>query len=254
MPWDGPLLQLQERDCLVPPSPACCSRTSWSQAAHSNRQSAGVAPSFAESTISSHLPSMLQLQLLRVDLGGLVDGYTTAGQFIQVRVGEKKAGFFAIASPPDKENRGPVEVLVKDNAPETTAHDLCRIEPGTLELLQGLARSCLQAVHDCARWVQKGAVGVLRASQAGPQQQVAAELTRHVLWAVYVWFMLPEANRCPPCINCCKVHDAPGLRPFWRLRPGQPCSNAKVVAPACRRQLCWLLSVGNCSPYLWPDN
>ena len=130
MPWDGPLLQLQERDCLVPPSPACCSRTSWSQAAHSNRQSAGVAPSFAESTISSHLPSMLQLQLLRVDLGGLVDGYTTAGQFIQMRVGEKKAGFFAIASPPDKENRGPVEVLVKDNAPETTAHDLCRIEPG----------------------------------------------------------------------------------------------------------------------------
>lgn len=75
---------------------------------------------------------MLQLQLLRVDLGGLVDGYTTAGQFIQMRVGEKKAGFFAIASPPDKENRGPVEVLVKDNAPETTAHDLCRIEPGEL--------------------------------------------------------------------------------------------------------------------------
>ena len=112
---------------------------------------------------------MLQLQLLRVDLGGLVDGYTTAGQFIQMRVGDKKAGFFAIASPPDKENRGPVEVLVKDNAPETTAHDLCRIEPGTLEPPARLARSCLQAILGCARWVGKGCIRILHASQVDEQ-------------------------------------------------------------------------------------
>ena len=134
---------------------------------------------------------MLQLQLLRVDLGGLVDGYTTAGQFIQMRVGEKKAGFFAIASPPDKENRGPVEVLVKDNAPETTAHDLCRIEPGTVAPPTRVACSCLQASQDCARWVEKGAVRILHAAQA--VEQVAAECTKpaifgFVRFCFWCWF------------------------------------------------------------------
>ena len=177
----------------------------WSQAAHFDRQSARVAPSFAESSISPHLPTMLQLQLLRVDLGGLVDGYTTAGQFIQMRVGEKKAGFFAIASPPDKENRGPVEVLVKDNAPETTAHDLCRIEPGTWESPTGPCMLLPASFSGLRRQDQQGAVGVLCASQANEQLAAAAALTGHVFWVVYVWLLLFHMDCCPHHINCCKV-------------------------------------------------
>lgn len=53
------------------------------------------------------------LQRIRVDLGGLASNYTLAGQFIQAKASEDgKAGFYAIASAPDKEN-GIVDLLIK---------------------------------------------------------------------------------------------------------------------------------------------
>lgn len=47
---------------------------------------------------------------------GVAEGYTTPGQYVQIRApGAEKAGFFAIASPPGKE--GAFEFLIKETPP-----------------------------------------------------------------------------------------------------------------------------------------
>lgn len=67
---------------------------------------------------------------LLVDVGADVcKGYTVPGQFVQIKVEESKPGFFAIASPPDVNNAGVVELLVK-NAGET-AEKLCVLDAGS---------------------------------------------------------------------------------------------------------------------------
>eukprot|EP00903_Cladosiphon_okamuranus_P020227 g18566.t2 len=51
---------------------------------------------------------------LTIDAGDIAAGYTAPGQYVQIRMGpEAKAGFFAIASPPDKS--GLLEFLIKEN-------------------------------------------------------------------------------------------------------------------------------------------
>ena len=48
-----------------------------------------------------------------------------------MRVGESKPGFFAIASPPDPNNQGVVELLVKP-VPETTSQLIADANAGAL--------------------------------------------------------------------------------------------------------------------------
>lgn len=55
-------------------------------------------------------------------------GYTTAGQFIQAKVGDSKPGFFAIASPPNPSS-GIVELLIKSQG--GTAELLCQLKEGS---------------------------------------------------------------------------------------------------------------------------
>ena len=68
---------------------------------------------------------------LLVDIGGpAAAGYSTPGQFIQAKVDpEGKAGFFAIASPPDANNDGVIELLIKPSG--EAAEALCSAPPGT---------------------------------------------------------------------------------------------------------------------------
>jgi NAD(P)H-flavin reductase len=67
---------------------------------------------------------------LLVDAGAEVTkGYTIPGQFVQIKVEESKPGFFAIASAPDANNAGVIELLVK-NAGET-AEKLCSSTAGS---------------------------------------------------------------------------------------------------------------------------
>lgn len=73
---------------------------------------------------------LLQLNKLVIDVGSLAEGYKTAGQFMQIKVGDSKPGFFAIASAPDSNNQGLVEVLIKDGPPDSTASLLCNISSG----------------------------------------------------------------------------------------------------------------------------
>lgn len=71
------------------------------------------------------------LHSLVLDIGEQAAGaYTKPGQFIQVKVGaDSKPGFFAIASPPDPNNRGAVELLIK-RQPGATADLLCGTSEG----------------------------------------------------------------------------------------------------------------------------
>jgi len=71
------------------------------------------------------------LNRLLVDVGGAQAAkYTIAGQFVQVKTEEDgKAGFFAIASAPDANNAGVLELLVK--ASGDPAEAICASADGT---------------------------------------------------------------------------------------------------------------------------
>lgn len=71
------------------------------------------------------------LHRIILDIGADVAAeYTIPGQFIQAKVEESaKPGFFAIASPPDVNNAGAVELLIKEQ-PGSTAEALCKASQG----------------------------------------------------------------------------------------------------------------------------
>ncbi|GIL80917.1 hypothetical protein Vretifemale_9895, partial [Volvox reticuliferus] len=70
------------------------------------------------------------LHKLLIDVGPLAAGYAVPGQFIQIKVGDSKPGFFAIASAPGTLADGLLEFLIK-GAPGTTAELLCNAVGGT---------------------------------------------------------------------------------------------------------------------------
>lgn len=80
----------------------------------------------------------VQLQSLIIDVGEEVSGgYTKAGQFIQIRVEDRKPGFFAIASPPGSGDKGALELLVKGvGVTGTTAELLVQLKEGELQVEQ----------------------------------------------------------------------------------------------------------------------
>lgn len=70
----------------------------------------------------------LQIQKVILDVGSAADSHTKPGQFLQVKVEGGKPGFYAIASPPDPNNQGVVELLVKNQG--ETAEALCSKSAG----------------------------------------------------------------------------------------------------------------------------
>eukprot|EP00252_Welwitschia_mirabilis_P005932 TRINITY_DN16521_c0_g1_i1.p1 TRINITY_DN16521_c0_g1~~TRINITY_DN16521_c0_g1_i1.p1 ORF type:complete len:351 (-),score=35.58 TRINITY_DN16521_c0_g1_i1:442-1494(-) len=80
--------------------------------------------------------SLYHVVLDAADNPDLVDGYTTPGQFVQVKVGNNRPVFLAMASPPDKSKDGFFEFLIKD-IEGSTAGVLCDLKKGdTVELSQ----------------------------------------------------------------------------------------------------------------------
>ncbi len=88
----------------------------------------------------------LQLQSVTVDIGKLAGDYTKPGQFIQVKVGDTKPGFFAIASPPDPNNQGLVELLIKRQG--DTAEAICSVATGMCHGLLFLDPSKIDNIQD----------------------------------------------------------------------------------------------------------
>lgn len=70
------------------------------------------------------------LKLVTVDVGtDISEGYTKGGQFIQMKVGDSKPAFLAIANAPEASEGGAMEFLIKD-IPETTANMIVNLEEG----------------------------------------------------------------------------------------------------------------------------
>lgn len=90
----------------------------------------GADVQFSGATLAGRSAEAEGLHRLQLDVGpALAAGYTTPGQYLQAKLSEDgKAGFFAIASPPDANNGGVVELLVK--AAGGTAELLCAAAPG----------------------------------------------------------------------------------------------------------------------------
>eukprot|EP01025_Chloroclados_australasicus_P055162 TRINITY_DN6613_c1_g1_i2.p1 TRINITY_DN6613_c1_g1~~TRINITY_DN6613_c1_g1_i2.p1 ORF type:complete len:257 (-),score=30.44 TRINITY_DN6613_c1_g1_i2:282-1052(-) len=70
------------------------------------------------------LKDKVELHTLKIDVGPLSQGYSKPGQFIQIKVGESKPGFFAMASPPNSTN-SVLEILIKKQG--ETAEALCEM-------------------------------------------------------------------------------------------------------------------------------
>ncbi len=87
----------------------------------------GAEVQFSSARILDTATAAENMQRLMVEIGSLSEGYSVAGQFIQAKVGESKAGFYALASPPGT-GAGVVELLIKNQG--GTAELLCAAEQG----------------------------------------------------------------------------------------------------------------------------
>ncbi|KAL3130519.1 hypothetical protein ABBQ38_008334 [Trebouxia sp. C0009 RCD-2024] len=114
--------------CLLPRTRSVSAASTWRS--HRVFASWGQDIEWTNVKVSSNGSAAKQLNKLVIDVGSLAEGYKTAGQFMQIKVGDSKPGFFAIASAPDSNNQGLVEVLIKDGPPDSTASLLCNISSG----------------------------------------------------------------------------------------------------------------------------
>ncbi|KAL6766560.1 hypothetical protein ACKKBG_A36520 [Auxenochlorella protothecoides x Auxenochlorella symbiontica] len=88
----------------------------------------GADVEFHPAKVTSNKEEALKQHRLVIEVGKLAAEYSTPGQFVQAkRRAEDKAGFFAIASPPDLDS-GRLELLLK--ASGATAEELCALKPG----------------------------------------------------------------------------------------------------------------------------
>lgn len=85
----------------------------------------GAPVTFSPAKIVSNQKAATDLHKLLIDVGEAAAAYTKPGQFIQIKVGDSKPGFFAIASAPDPNNQGVLELLIKKQG--GTAELLCDI-------------------------------------------------------------------------------------------------------------------------------
>eukprot|EP00210_Caulerpa_lentillifera_P005276 g5041.t1 len=82
---------------------------------------------FSPAKISSTEVVTSEIRSVKVDIGEGIRSYTKAGQFIQIRIGDSKPAFMAIASPP-KSNDSQIQLIVKCSG--DTATQLCELNQG----------------------------------------------------------------------------------------------------------------------------
>ena len=128
--WKGFQPMSIGRQSVTTRSPTIPLKATWNRSVHQkvSRQSSGFLVraswndvSFQAGNIVDQKNIALGMHRILLDAGAHVTkGYTIPGQFVQIKVEDSKPGFFAIASPPDTNNAGVIELLVK-NAGETAA-------------------------------------------------------------------------------------------------------------------------------------
>ena len=85
---------------------------------------------FSPASIAATKEEAKDLQLVTVNVGTEISkGYIKGGQFLQMKVGDSKAAFLAIANAPAASEDGMMEFLIKD-VPETTASMIVKLAKG----------------------------------------------------------------------------------------------------------------------------
>lgn len=92
------------------------------------RASWGAPVEFSSAKVIKQQQVATDLHSVLIDIGELAAGYTKPGQYVQVKVGDSKPGFFAIASAPDANNQGVLEFLIKKSG--GAAELLCALDAG----------------------------------------------------------------------------------------------------------------------------
>ena len=82
-------------------------------------------------------PAAVQLQRIVLDIGEQAKGHLKGGQFVQLKVGESSPGLYAIASPPDANYQGVIELLIKNQG--ATSELLCSQDAGGSWQMPGCA-------------------------------------------------------------------------------------------------------------------
>ena len=122
----------------------------------------GAEVEWKEATILQTESAAQGMQRLMVMVGPeVLQGHALAGQFVQMKVGESKAAFLAIASPPGASSEGAMEFLIRA-VPNSTADLLCNLNAGdkvspstgsdapALNIV--IAPSCVLRVLDSPTW------------------------------------------------------------------------------------------------------
>lgn len=90
----------------------------------------GADVEFSDATIVNTSLEATDLHRVIVDVGAdVAKGYTKGGQFLQMKVGDSKPAFLAIANAPDPNNAGGLEFLIKD-IPNSTANLIVNLSAG----------------------------------------------------------------------------------------------------------------------------
>ena len=104
----------------------------------------GEEPEWQPGTVVSTTPEAEGLRGLLVEVGeALSQGYDKPGQFVQLKVGDSKPAFIAIACPPAEAQAGQLELLIKDG--DGTAGLLCGLEAGAAMDVSPVRSACGRA-------------------------------------------------------------------------------------------------------------
>ena len=104
----------------------------------------GEEPEWQPGTVVSSTPEAEGLRGLLVEVGeALSQGYDKPGQFVQLKVGDSKPAFIAIACPPAEAQAGQLELLIKDG--DGTAGLLCGLEAGAAMDVSPVRSACGRA-------------------------------------------------------------------------------------------------------------
>lgn len=103
---------------------------------------------FSPASIVASKEEAKDMQLVTVNVGTEISkGFTKGGQFIQMKVGDSKAAFLAIANAPAASEGGMMEFLIKD-VPETTASMIVKLKEGA-EVRSSMFHFCTCRTRFC---------------------------------------------------------------------------------------------------------
>lgn len=102
---------------------------------------------FTPATVVATAPAAADMHLVTVDVGSnIAAGYSTGGQFLQMKVADSKPAFLAIATPPSGSDSGKLDFLIK-NLPDSTAALIVGLSVGDEVPLPSNGLTCKRPRH-----------------------------------------------------------------------------------------------------------